>query len=129
MENGLRIRVSGTKGSLEWHQERPTRLTLKPLDGPVRMYTPNGPGSLPPATRACRIVAGHPEGFMEAFANIYSDAAEVIAARRAGRQPDPLALWFPNERDGAIGVRFMAAAVASSNEGGPWTDAGLPAAG
>jgi predicted dehydrogenase len=125
VENCLRIRVSGTKGSLEWQQERPTRLTFKPLDGPVRQYTPNGPGSLPPTTRACRIVAGHPEGFQEAFANIYSDAAEVIAARRAGRKPDPLAQWFPNERDGAVGVRFMAAAVASSNANGAWTDAAL----
>ena len=90
-----RIRVSGTKGSLEWQQERPTRLTFKPLDGPVRVYTPNGPGSLPASARACRIVAGHPEGFHEAFANIYSDAAEAIAARRSGRRPDPLALRVP----------------------------------
>ncbi len=125
VENDLRIRVSGTKGSLEWQQERPTRLTVKPLDGPARTYTPNGPGTLPPAARACRIVAGHPEGFHEAFANLYSDAAEAIAARRTGRTPDPLALWFPNERDGAIGVRFVAAAVASSDANGAWTDATL----
>lgn len=125
VENDLRIRVSGTRGSLEWRQERPTRLTFRPLDGPVRVYTPNGPGALPACSRSCRIVAGHPEGFHEAFANIYSDAAEVIAARRAGREPNPLALWFPNERDGAIGVRFVEAAVASSNAGGAWTDAGI----
>jgi predicted dehydrogenase len=125
VENCLRIRVSGTKGSLEWEQERPTRLEFKPLDGPVRIYTPNGPGSLPASTRACRIVAGHPEGFHEAFANIYSDAAEAIAARRSGRTPDPLALEFPNERDGAIGVKFVEAAVASSRAGGAWTDARL----
>ena len=125
VENGLRIRVSGTRGSVEWHQERPTRLTFKPIDGPLRVYTPNGPGTLPAAARACRIVAGHPEGFHEAFANIYSDAAEAIAARRSGRQPDPLALWFPNERDGAIGVKFVEAAVASSNTNGTWTDARL----
>ncbi len=126
VENGLRLRVSGTKGSLEWHQERPTRLTFKPLDGPVRVYTPNGPGSLPASTRACRVAAGHPEGFHEAFANIYSDAAEAIAARRSGREPDPLALWFPNERDGAIGVKFVDAAVSSSHADGAWTDARLP---
>jgi predicted dehydrogenase len=125
VENCLRIRVSGTKGSLEWEQERPTRLEFKPLDGPVRVYTPNGPGSLPASTRACRIVAGHPEGFHEAFANIYSDAAEAIAARRSGRTPDPLALEFPNERDGAIGVKFVEAAVASSRADGAWTDARL----
>jgi predicted dehydrogenase len=125
VENGLRIRVSGTKGSLEWDQERPTRLIFKPLDGPVRWYTPNGPGTLPAAARACRIVAGHPEGFHEAFANLYSDAAEAIAARRLGREPDPLALEFPNERDGAIGVKFVEAAVASGHANGIWTDARL----
>lgn len=125
VENGLRIRVSGTKGSLEWHQERPTRLTFKPIEGTVRVYTPNGPGTLPASARACRIVAGHPEGFHEAFANIYSDAAEAIAARRSGREPDPLALEFPNERDGAIGVKFVEAAVASSHANGVWTDVRL----
>ena len=118
-------RISGTKGTLEWHQERPTRLALKPLHGPARAYTPNGPGTLPAAQRACRIVAGHPEGFHEAFANIYSDAAEAIAARRSGHEPDPLALQFPNQRDGAIGVRFVEAAVASSRANGAWTDARL----
>lgn len=125
VENGLRIRVSGTRGSLEWEQERPTRLTFKPLGAPAREYTPNGPGTLPAAARASRIAAGHPEGFHEAFANIYSDAAEAIAARRAGRDPDPLALTFPNERDGAIGVKFVEAAVASSRANGAWTDARL----
>jgi predicted dehydrogenase len=125
VENCLRIRVSGTKGSLEWEQEQPTRLAFKPIDGPARTYTPNGPGSLPAARRACRIVAGHPEGFHEAFANLYSDAAEAIAARRSGGRADPLALDFPNERDGAIGVKFVEAAVASSRAGGAWTDARL----
>ena len=106
-------------------QERPTRLIFKPLEGPVRVYTPNGPGTLPPAARASRIVAGHPEGFHEAFANVYSDAAEVIAARRSGREPDPLAQAFPNQRDGAIGVKFVEAAVASSDADGAWMDAHL----
>jgi predicted dehydrogenase len=125
VENSLGFRVSGTKGSLEWHQETPTRLTFKPIDGPVRVYTPRGPGTLPFAARASRIVAGHPEGFHEGFANIYSDAAEAIAARRAGRAADPLALHFPNERDGAMGVKFVDAAVASSRANGAWTDATL----
>lgn len=125
VENSFAVRISGTKGSLEWHQERPTRLVFKPLGGAARFYTPNGPGSLPASARACRVAAGHPEGFHEAFANIYSDAAEAIAARRTGQAPDPLALWFPNERDGAIGVRFVEAAVASSRADGAWTDARL----
>jgi hypothetical protein len=123
VENGLRIRVSGTGGTVEWSQEQPTELVFRPLDGPVRVFTPNGPDILPPARRASRIVAGHPEGFLEAFANVYADAAEVIAARRAGTSPDPLAQWFPNELDGAIGVRFVEAAVASSEADGEWTSA------
>ncbi|HLF42596.1 MAG TPA: Gfo/Idh/MocA family oxidoreductase [Acidimicrobiia bacterium] len=125
VENCLRIRVSGTRGSLEWEQEKPTVLTFKPLTGPAETRTPNGPGTLPLSARATRIVPGHPEGFHEAFANLYSDAAEAIAARRSGNQPDPLALHFPNEIDGAIGVKFVDAAIASSAAGGAWTSAVL----
>ncbi len=123
VENCLRIRVSGTGGTLEWSQEQPTRLVFRPLDDPVRFFTPNGPDILPPARRASRIVAGHPEGFLEAFANVYADAAEAIASRRVGSSPDPLSLWFPNELDGAIGVRFVEAAVASSEADGRWMSA------
>jgi predicted dehydrogenase len=82
VENCLRIRVSGTKGSLEWMQEFPQALTFKPLHGPSQNRTPNGPGTLPLAAHSSRIVAGHPEGFHEGFANIYSDAAEAITARK-----------------------------------------------
>ena len=123
VENALRIRVSGTRGSLEWHQEQPMRLLLNPLDRPAEWRTPNGPGTLPLAARSTRIVAGHPEAFLEAFANIYSDAAEAIAARRSGNIPDPLALYFPNAVDGAIGLRFVQAVISSSQAGGVWTDA------
>ena len=125
IENALRIRVSGSDGSLEWHQENPTRLHFSPMGGPATVFTPRGPGSLPPANRAGRIVAGHPEGFHEAFANVYSDAAEAIAARRSGTTPDPLALWFPNELDGARGVAFVEAALESSRSGGAWTAASV----
>jgi predicted dehydrogenase len=120
VENGLQIRVSGTRGSLEWQQELPQRLTFKPLDGPATIHTPNGPGTLPLARRASRIVAGHPEGFHEAFANLYADAAEAIAARRSGRVADPLSLCFPTSLDGLMGVRFIAGAVESSRAGGGW---------
>ncbi|MCP3976691.1 MAG: Gfo/Idh/MocA family oxidoreductase [bacterium] len=129
VENCLRVRVSGTRGSVEWHQENPTRLIFTPLEGPSQTFTPNGPGTLPPARRASRIVAGHPEGFHEAFANIYSDAAEAIAARRTGNTTDPLALQFPNEQDGALGVAFVEAAVASSRADGAWTDVPTDATG
>jgi predicted dehydrogenase len=121
VENCLRIRVSGTKGSLEWMQEIPQQLTFKPLHGPSQNRTPNGSGTLPLAARSARIVAGHPEGFPDGFANIYSDAAEAIAARRAGKQPDPLALYFPNSLDGLLGIRFVDSVIKSSNDGGKWT--------
>ena len=121
VENCLRIRVSGTKGSLEWMQEFPQALTFKPLKGPSENRTPNGPGTLPLSARCTRLVAGHPEGFPDGFANIYSDAAEAIAARRAGEQADPLALYFPNSFDGLMGVRFVDSVIASSEANGKWT--------
>jgi len=120
MENGLRIRVSGSLGTLEWEQEVPQILRFKPLDGPAQVRTPNGPGTLPLAARSSRIVKGHPEGFPEAFANLYSDAGEAIAARRAGAKADPLALHFPNSLDGLLGVRFVSAVVQSSVANGAW---------
>lgn len=120
VENCLRLRVSGTQGTLEWMQEFPQALTFKPLRGPSQNRTPNGPGTLPLAKRATRLVAGHPEGFPDAFANLYADAAEAIAARRAGIRPDPLALHFPNSYDGLLGVRFVESVIASSNANGAW---------
>jgi predicted dehydrogenase len=121
VENCLRIRLSGSKGSLEWMQEFPQALTFKPLQGPSQNRTPNGPGTLPFSARSTRLVAGHPEGFPDAFANIYSDAAEAIAARRAGKQPDPLAMYFPNSWDGLLGIRFVNSVIESSNANGKWT--------
>ena len=106
VENCLRLRVSGTLGTLEWMQEQPTVLIFRPVGEPVQVRTPNGPGALALSIRASRIVAGHPEGFHEGFANIYSDAAEVIAARRTATEPDPLATHFPNAVDGVMGVAF-----------------------
>ncbi len=121
VENCLRIRVSGTKGTLEWMQEFPQALTFKPLGAPSQNRTPNGPGTLPFSKRSSRIVAGHPEGFHEGFANIYSDAAEAIAARRSGNQANPLALHFPNSFDGLMGLRFVFSAIESSKANGKWT--------
>ena len=121
VENCLRIRVSGSQGSLEWMQEFPQALTFKPLHGPSQNRTPNGPGTLPLSARSTRLVAGHPEGFPDGFANIYSDAAEAISARRAGRQANPLALYFPNSWDGLLGVRFVESVIQSSHANGEWT--------
>ena len=121
VENCLRIRVSGTKGSLEWMQEFPQALTFKPLNAPSQNRTPNGPGTLPLAKFSSRIVAGHPEGFHEGFANIYSNAAEAIAARRSGNQANPLSLYFPNSEDGLLGLQFISSVIESSKANGKWT--------
>jgi len=121
VENCLRIRVSGTKGSVEWMQEFPQALTFKPLGAPSQNRTPNGPGTLPLSKHSSRIVAGHPEGFHEGFANIYSDAAEAIAARRSGNTPNPLAMYFPNSLDGLMTLRFVFSAIESSKANGKWT--------
>lgn len=122
IENNLKIRVCGSLGTLEWRQEMPQRLEYFPLDAPAQVFTPNGPGTLPLAARSCRIVKGHPEGFPGAFANLYSDAAEAIAASIAGGKADPLALYFPTSVDGLKGIEFMYAALASSKAGGTWID-------
>jgi predicted dehydrogenase len=120
VENCLRIRVSGSLGTLEWMQEVPQVLTFKPLHGPAQQRTPNGAGTLPLSAYSTRLAAGHPEGFPDGFANLYSDAAEAIAARRAGVAADPLALHFPNAFDGLIGVRFVDSVIKSSAENGQW---------
>ena len=121
VENALRIRVSGSLGTLEWQQEQPQLLSFKPMGAPAQIRTPNGPGTLPFSAHASRIVAGHPEGFHEAFANVYSDAAEAIAARCAGRAVNPLAAHFPNAVDGLAGIRFVDAVIGSSANDGAWT--------
>lgn len=120
VENSLKIRVCGTKGSLEWHQETPQILTFKPLGSPAQTRTSNGPETLPLAAGSHRMVAGHPEGFADGFANIYKDAAEAIACRIAGKETDPLALHFPTSADGLAGVRFIEAVIRSSDNGSSW---------
>ena len=121
VENGLRIRVSGSRGTLEWQQEHPQVLDFKPLDTPAQRLTPRGPGTRALALRASRIAAGHPEGYPEAFANLYADVAEAIVAQRSGQPADPLALHFPTAHDGWMGMRFVDAMIRSAQHGGVWT--------
>ena len=121
VENCLHIRVSGSLGTLEWTQEIPQVLTFRPLRGPAQNRTPNGPGTLPLSARSTHLVAGHPEGFPDSFANLYSDAAEAIAARRAGLPADPLAMYFPSSLDGLLGLRFVNSVIESSSANGKWT--------
>lgn len=84
------------------------------------LCTPNEPGTLTFAKRSSRIVACHPEGFPSGFANIFSDAAEAIAARRSGMTPDPLALHFPNALDGLKGIQLVMKVIESSQANGAW---------
>src|SRR5439155_1697120 len=86
-ENGLRLRVYGDKGGLEWSQEHPNQLRFAPVGQPPRILSRGGPNLGPAASRATRIPSGHPEGYLEAFANLYRDLAEQIRARRANRAP------------------------------------------
>ena len=121
-ENALKIRVYGERGGLEWHQERPDRLQLFPYGKPPLLITRAGAGAGAAAAKVSRIPSGHVEGYLEAFANIYTGCAELITARLEGREPDPDARLVPGVEDGARGVRFITAAVESSSRGGVWTD-------
>jgi len=123
--HGLRIRVYGEKGSLEWVQEQPNELVLHPVDGHHQTLSRGFAWLSPAAQRVSRLWPGHPEGYLEAFANIYSDIADAILARRDGLAADPLAYLFPTVEDGVLGVKFVDAAVASHQLDGRWVDATL----
>ena len=119
-ENGLKIRIYGEKGGLSWAQENPNYLLHTPFGEPPRTITRAGAGAGEAAGRVTRIPAGHPEGYLEGFATIYSDAAELISASIEGRAPDAAAATVPDVTDGVEGVAFIEAVVASSAAGGVW---------
>jgi len=118
-ENGLRIRVYGTKGGLEWNQVNPNYLYWSAFGRPTQIIARGGPAAGTAAARVTRIPPGHPEGYLEGFANIYQEIARAIRAARAGLTPDG-AVTFPSIDDGVRGVAFIEAAVASSNGGARW---------
>jgi predicted dehydrogenase len=122
-ENGLKLRVYGTKGGLEWAQENPNLLWFAPHGEAQRLITRGGAGAGPAAARVTRTPFGHPEGYLEAFGNIYAEVARAIRAAREGGKPDPDSR-FPTVDDGARGVAFIAAAVESSKAGGKWVRIG-----
>ncbi len=119
-ENGLKIKIYGTKGGLEWHQENPNYLWVSPLGQPAYRLTRGGPGSGAAAARVTRIPSGHPEGYLEGFANIYAEAARAIIARRTGEALDA-AVNFPGLQEGLEGVAFVDACVRSSARNAAWT--------
>ena len=118
-ENALRIRVYGETGGLEWAQEDPNYLWHTPFGEPKRLITRNGAGAGDAAARVSRIPPGHPEGYLEGFANIYSEAADAIVAHRDG-QPVPADVLFPTITDGLKGVEFIDACVRSSARNAAW---------
>jgi predicted dehydrogenase len=121
-ENGLRIRLYGEMGGLEWNQEQPNALLHSPLGEAPRLIRRNGAGSMPVAHAASRIPSGHPEGYLEAFAQLYADIAELIAARIEGREPAEFARLVPGPQEGVRGVRFIEAAVKSSQANAEWVE-------
>jgi predicted dehydrogenase len=118
-ENGLTLRVYGTKGGLEWAQEQPNQLWFTPYGKPRQLLTRGGAGARPEAGRVTRVPSGHPEGYLEGFATIYAEAARAIRAAQAGTAPDP-AIIFPTVADGLAGIKFIDAAVKSSAANGVW---------
>ena len=122
-ENALRIRVYGERGGLDWAQEDPNYLHYTPFGEPPQLIRRGGAGSDAVAGRVTRIPAGHPEGYLEGFATLYSDAAELISAKLEGREPDPAATLVPTVRDGVAGVKFIEAVVESSRKNGAWVGA------
>ncbi|WP_422039613.1 Gfo/Idh/MocA family protein [Roseibium sp.] len=120
-ENNLKIRIYGDKGGLEWHQENPNYLHVTPFGEPKRIITRGGAGMLDSIAPATRIPPGHPEGYLEGFANLYKDAADVIRAHQAGNNQDSL---VPGISDGLVGVQFVDACVRSSARNAAWVKLG-----
>ena len=120
-ENALKLRVYGAKAGIAWAQETPNALEFAPFGEPPRTLRRGGAGATAVAGHASRIPGGHPEGYLEAFAQLYRDLAEQITARRAGRAPDPASLLVPGIAEGVRGMRFITAAVASSRADAGWT--------
>ena len=126
-ENTLRLRVYGDRGGLDWSQEQPNQLLFTPFGQPTRRIGRGAAGASPAARHATRLPPGHPEGFLEGFAQLYRDVADQITARIEGHPPDPACLLVPGIADGVRGMHFIAAALASSKADAAWTSvAGCP---
>ena len=119
--NALSLKVFGSRAGLEWSGETPELLRFTRHGEATQLLQRGGPANASEALRGSRMPGGHPEGYIEGFANLYRDAAELIIARRDGRPPDPLATATPQVLDGARGVAFVEAAVTSNSNGGAWT--------
>ena len=117
----IRDSVYGTKGGLEWKQEHPNQLHWSPFGQPTQVIARATGAANAAAARVSRIPAGHPEGYLEGFATLYSEIAHAIRAARKGGAKADKAAHFPTLEDGIKGVAFIEAVVASSKRGGRWT--------
>ena len=119
-ENSLSIRVYGEKGGLEWRQEEPNTLLMRWPDRQPEVIRTGGAGLSPWATANTRTPAGHPEGYLEAFANLYHHFAAALQARLAGEEPNPIDLDFPSVEEGVRGMQFIEAIVSTKNSNQKW---------
>ena len=119
-ENSLSIRVYGEKGGLEWRQEEPNTLLMRWPDRQPEVIRTGGAGLSPWAIANTRTPAGHPEGYLEAFANLYHHFAAALQARLAGEEPDPIDLDFPSVEEGVRGMQFIEAIVSTKNSNQKW---------
>ncbi len=115
----------GETAGLEWRHEDPQHLTINDLDGSSLILAQGGTGLSADAQRVTRVGLGHPEGFIESMANVYSDVADVLLRRRTGKEDELREIGYPTVRDGVIGIRFVEAVMASQAANGRWTDASI----
>jgi predicted dehydrogenase len=120
-ENALKLRIYGTKGGIEWAQEDPNYLWFTPYGEPKRLLTRGGAGSNAAAARVTRVPPGHPEGYLEGFATIYTEAATAIRALRDKKGKVPKEVIYPTIQDGLSGMKFIDACVRSSKKNSGWT--------
>lgn len=121
-ENALKIKIYGEKGGLEWHQMEPNTLLVKWLDQPAQVYRAGQAYLSEAARHNTRVPGGHPEGYLEAFANIYRNFALTLRAKLQGKTPSEAMLDFPKVEDGVRGMAFIENVVASSQSDQKWTD-------
>jgi predicted dehydrogenase len=122
-ENNLSLLAHGTNGSIEWHQEHPNYLHVRFLDAPEQVWKRGNPyvaAKSAAAGRATRLPPGHPESFLEAFANNYLNFVDTVRARDEWRKPTALERDFPGVLDGVRGMKFIEAVVKSSRQGTKW---------
>jgi predicted dehydrogenase len=121
-DNGLRVRIFGSKGSIEWAQENPNYMTIGSLEQPTQRISRGRDGLSPLAEGFSRVPAGHPEGYFEAFANVYKAFISFLAKKKQGEELLPEDLDFPGASQGEDGVRFIEKCVASSTASAAWID-------